>query len=134
MPRLLVKYYFWMCMWKYFWKINIWIGKLNKGDGLLQCEWIQCNDVPKENQRWKKGCLYLSWDPFSPTFRLIGTPSSIGFQPQTTTYIYHQPSPDQRQTVYTSDSDWIMPPAFLVLQIQNMGLTGLHNNMSQFLW
>ena len=80
MPRLLVKYYFWMCMWKCFWKrLTFELANWVKEMAFCNVSGIQCNDVPKRTKRWKKGCLYLRWDPFSPTFRLIGAPSSQAF-------------------------------------------------------
>lgn len=63
-------------------EISIWIGKLRKGDGLLQCGWNPVQWRPKENKKVEERlicCPYLSWDPFSPAFRLTGAPSSQAF-------------------------------------------------------
>ena len=118
-------------------EISIWIGKLSKGDGLLQWGWNPVQWWPKENQKLEERLFAVStW----AEIHFLPPSDSLGLLalklPASNQHLYRPsalPWPASN-SVYTSDWDWIMPPAFLVLQTQNMGLTGLHNNMSQFLW
>ena len=129
---------FWMCMWKCFWKrLAFELANWEKEMAFCIVGGIQCNDDPKRTKRWRKGWFAVStWVethflPPSDSLGLLVLRLSASNQHLYIPSAFPRPASD---SVYTSDSDWIMPPAVLVLQTQNMGLTGLHNNMSQFLW
>ena len=67
MPRYLIKHYFQVCPWGWFWKRRAWTGGLHKADGPLQCGWA--SPRPLRTRNWterlrKLGSLscWLSWD------------------------------------------------------------------------
>lgn len=111
MPRKLVKHYFRVCLWRYFWKRLAFesadclkISITHMGDHPFLWE-------PEHNKKAEKGQICSVWAEtsiFCPSVLLAFRLSNSHWK------LCHQ-----RPILRPSDSEWIMPLAFLVLQLGN---------------